>query len=284
MKHIDSAANPQFKQLARLATEARERRETQRVWLEGLRLTEAGLVRAHHAHDQLVLAESTIQAAQEPGSRLGALIERALDQQLPILSLADKLFEHLSQVDSHQGVGLVLERPPDALPSSCSDWTDFVVIDRLQDPGNLGSLLRTAAAAGIRHVLLMRGSTEAFSPKALRSGMGAQLSLSVIEDLAPGELSDWLHRLGIPLVLTVAAHESEALSLYESQGPLAQPQTLAWAFGQEGAGLSEDLRAIPSALRLHIPQSTAVESLNVAAAAAVCLFERRRRCLMAQRP
>lgn len=283
MKVIDSPQNTGYKTLQRLVSEPRFRRSSGLCWLEGERLVEAGLTAPGAETAWLVVSQTAATAAAEAavgeGSRVAGFMRAAPE----VWVLADRLFAQLSQVQADQGVGLVLPVPASALSSSPQPGQDWVVLDRLQDPGNLGSLLRTAAAAGIGCAVLLEGSTEAFSPKALRAGMGAQFAMQVVESVTEAAWSDWVAAApaGLQVVQTVAPGLAGSISLYAEPSPLATPGALVWAFGQEGAGLSEGLRALEG-LRISIPQVSAVESLNVAAAAAICLFERRRLALAAQ--
>jgi TrmH family RNA methyltransferase len=135
-----------------------------------------------------------------------------------------------------------------------------VVLDRVQDAGNVGSVLRSAAAFGFVQVLALKGTAALWSPKVMRAGMGAHFGLNLIETLAEADLS----ALDVPLIVT-SSH----------QGALIQNQSLpwpcAWAMGHEGQGVSPQLMA-RAALQVRIGQPGGEESLNVAAAAAICLY------------
>jgi len=156
--------------------------------------------------------------------------------------------------------------PQPVLPDSVTD--DCVVLDNVQDPGNVGSIMRTCAAAGIRRLVLTPGSAGAWSGKVLRAAQGAHFALEVYEQVAAATV---LERLAVPMVVTTLADASD---LYLT----ALPEPAAWVFGHEGQGVGSELLA-QAACRVRIPQTEGVESLNVAAAAAVCLFEQRRRRL-----
>ena len=190
---------------------------------------------------------------------------RTPEDRLPdgrLILLDDALFGALSQVE--QGVALlfVIDVPPvaavDRIERSC------VMLDRIQDPGNVGSILRTAAAAGIVDIYASRGCASAWSPKVLRAGMGAHFHLRIHEDC---DLRTLAARTSIP---RIATSPSAARSIHESD--LARE--LAWMFGHEGQGLAPEL--MDDAIALSIPQAGKVESLNVAASAAICLFEQLR--------
>jgi TrmH family RNA methyltransferase len=144
-----------------------------------------------------------------------------------------------------------------------------VVLDRLQDPGNAGSILRCAAAMGFRQVVALKGTVALWSPKVLRAGMGAHFGLTLVE----GGSLEGLRALGVPLVAT---HLRGSVGLADA--PLPDP--LAWVLGHEGQGVADEV-ALACDLRVRIPQPGGEESLNVAAAAAICLYETARRAASA---
>lgn len=151
------------------------------------------------------------------------------------------------------------------------DGGTAVVLDGVQDAGNVGSILRSAAAAGVTRVFCAPGTAYAWSSKVLRAGMGAHFLLEIYEDVVPETL---IERLAIPVALT-DSHGAQALDMCDLSGAVA------WVFGNEGAGVSEPWRAADG-LRVTIPQPGGMESLNVAAAAAVCLFEQCRQQRLAR--
>jgi len=160
------------------------------------------------------------------------------------------------------GVGLlfvVSKFSPD-LPERVE--TTCIVLDGVQDAGNVGSILRSAAAAGVKQVFCAPGTAYAWSSKVLRSGMGAHFLLDVREDV---EAADLISRLAVPVTIT-DSHAPQALYDCDLSGAVA------WVFGNEGAGVSAPWRGAV-VHRLTIPQPGGMESLNVAAAAAICLFE-----------
>lgn len=157
----------------------------------------------------------------------------------------------------------VIAAPEPGRPSHITQ--NSLWLDRVQDPGNVGTLLRTAAAAGIQHAYLSAGCAAAWSGKVLRSAQGAHFVLTIYEGV---NFQTECERLSIPLVAT-ALHDAN--SLYET--PL--PEKCVWIFGNEGQGVDAQLLAQAS-LRVFIPQQPNVESLNVAVASGICLFEQRR--------
>jgi TrmH family RNA methyltransferase len=176
------------------------------------------------------------------------------------LVFPDALFRQVSPVDAPTGI-LALVAIPEV--DSAAVQASCVLLDGVQDAGNVGSILRSAAACGLRHALLTKGCARAWSPKVLRSAMGAHCFLSIRENI---EAADSLR--DFPGQRLATRLDAGARSLYELNltGPVA------WLFGNEGAGLSPEVSALASASVL-IPMPGGMESLNVAAAAAVCLFE-----------
>lgn len=176
------------------------------------------------------------------------------------VQVSDALFGGLSGLESPAKVGALVALPPDA---AIEPREATVVLDRLQDAGNVGSILRTAGAFGVRQVLALKGTAGLWSPKVLRAGMGAHFGLRLIEGLDVGSLA----ALKVPRLAT-----SSHAGLILGQSDLPRP--CAWILGHEGQGVSEALMAQCDAT-VCIPQPGGEESLNVAAAAAICLFTTR---------
>jgi TrmH family RNA methyltransferase len=174
--------------------------------------------------------------------------------------LSDRLFERVAQVTTPTGIMAVIATPAPPPPPERAETCLF--LDGVQDPGNLGSILRSAVAAGLRHVFLSKGCVFAWSPKVLRAGQGAHFFLAIHEQ-AP--LADLAARFGGKVAATVP-EGGTALFDADLTGPIA------WVFGAEGAGVSAEVAA-SARIRLRIPMPGPAESLNVAAAVAICLFE-----------
>lgn len=253
-RHIASRDNPDYRLWLRLA-QGRAPRNESRILLEGEHLCRAWVDRYGRA-PLAILDERAIQTGAGQW-----LLDRAGTR---CVTLQPALAQGLSQV-AHGPPGLfLLVRPPQpALPERIAGSS--IWLDRVQDPGNLGALLRTAAAAGLTQAYLSPGCAAAWSPKVLRGGQGAHFALHIHEGV---QLQAAVDRLDVPLAVTAldAAQDLYALDLR---------RPCAWVFGNEGAGVDPALSAA-AALRVRIGHSDAVESLNVAAAAAVCLFEQRR--------
>lgn len=247
-ERITSRENPLVALLRRLQADPAAYRKLGLLWLEGEHLVSAYRSRVGQAR-AAVFAEA---AWARPALRaLGAGAQR-------VVLLPDALFRGVSGLESPASVGLLVERPaePAIVPAAPT-----VVLDRLQDAGNVGSILRSAAAFGFAQVLALKGSAALWSPKVLRAGMGAHFALALHEGLAPGALD----ALGVPLLAT-SSHAAAVL------GSTPLPWPCAWVLGHEGQGIAPELQARCSAT-LRIAQPGGEESLNVAAAAAVCLYE-----------
>lgn len=255
MKHIQSRENVFFKGLKRLAESARERRKAGRTLLDGLHLVEA-YEAIYGPVETLVLAKSAMGHVEIASYVAGR----------DFILLADALMQDLGLVDSPSGL-LAVVAPPDG-HAAVNLENDAILLDAVQDPGNVGALLRTAAAAGVTQALLSPGCASAWSPKVLRAGQGAHFALAIHEEV---DLAAFITEFrGVTAVTCL----NGATSLYDAHwyGPLA------WIFGAEGQGVRTELIERAS-LRISIPMPGAVESLNVGAAAAVCLFEMVRRRL-----
>ena len=242
---ISSRDNALVKDLKRLAQDSGAWRKQGRVWLEGDHLCRAALARG--LQPQLaVFSESFGPLALEPLAR-AAIKNIVID---------DTLMRHVSGLESPAPVAFVL-----GLPESVALQADAptVVLDRLQDAGNVGSILRSAAAFGFAQVVALKGTAGLWSPKVLRAGMGAHFGLRLIDGLVEDDLA----ALRVPLLVT-SSHQGELLHSARLPWPCA------WVLGHEGQGVGPTLEAQAS-LRVRIAQPGGEESLNVAAAAAICL-------------
>jgi TrmH family RNA methyltransferase len=253
-RRITSRDNPLFRELAELAHSSRERRRQGRSVLEGIHLCEAWLQR--HGTPRTAVATKAGLAHPE----VAVLLAR---HGVSPAVIAGELFDAVSTLQHGVGLAFVVDTPQPGLPASIG--ADAVYLDRVQDPGNVGTLLRSCAAAGVRTVLTAPGTAWCWSPKVLRAGMGAHFHLSIHEAVPWSAVRT---RLG---VAAIGTRTQQAESLFEAD--LRAPAL--WLLGNEGEGLSEEVGA-DVARWVRIPQAEGVESMNVAAAAAVCLFEQRR--------
>ena len=242
---ISSAGNALLKDLRRLAQDSTAYRKQGQVWLEGDHLCRAALARGVKPA-MAVFSKSFWPVA--PAEWAQAAIKNIV--------IDDPLFAALSGLESPAHVAFLMTLP-EVPVLACAVPT--VILDRVQDPGNVGSILRSAAAFGFVQVVALQGTAGLWSPKVLRAGMGAHFALRLIEGLAQPDLDP----LAVPLLVT-SSHEGEFLHR------ATLPWPCAWVLGHEGQGVSPQLQA-RAARRLRIAQPGGEESLNVAAAAAICL-------------
>ncbi|MBX7229088.1 MAG: RNA methyltransferase [Burkholderiaceae bacterium] len=242
---IASRSNPQVKRWRELATIPKIRRDEGLVWVEGEHL----LVEAQTAGwqvDTLICLENSpfveVQARQK-------------------VMVSSNVMALISQLESPSKVVALLTIPA-LLPLNLIDH-DAVVIDGVQDPGNIGTLLRCAWAFGVSSVILTAGSASAWSMKALRAGQGAQFWMNIEEGVASQNI---MKRLRVPLMATSLQKDAIDLDKLDLRNPVA------WALGHEGQGLSPQLLDLADH-RVCIPMPGQAQSLNVAAAGAVCLYE-----------
>ena len=171
-RRIVSRDNPLFRELMQVAGSARERRRREASLIEGIHLCQAYLQR-HGRARRFVVAEP---AMAHPEVR--ALLERFGER--PVV-LSAPLFKALSAVEHGVGVALLIDTPRPGLPGLVEG--DAVYLDRIQDPGNVGTILRTCAAAGVSRVVTAPGTAWCWSPKVLRAGMGAHFHLEIHESV-----------------------------------------------------------------------------------------------------
>jgi TrmH family RNA methyltransferase len=251
LDHVTSRDNPALVRLRKITADSAGYRKTGSVWIEGDHLLRAARQRGW-ALDLVVVTEAAMQ-----DDALRTLAESATR----VLVVPTALFKGLSGLESPAQIGAELMLPvAPAIDANAAS----VVLDRLQDAGNVGAILRSAAAFGVRQVLALKGTAALWSPKVLRAGQGAHFGLRLVEGLAADDLA----ALTVPMVAT-SSHTEHVLHR------VALPKPCAWVMGHEGQGVSPALMA-RCALTVGIPQPGGEESLNVAAAAAICLYESER--------
>jgi TrmH family RNA methyltransferase len=186
-----------------------------------------------------------------------------------VVVLSDNLFRQASQLADSVGPIAIIDTPRQGLPAILDQ--EFVYLDRVQDPGNIGTILRTCAAAGVRHVITSKGTAFCWAPKVLRAAMGAHFGLHITESIEPADLLAHVAP-ALPIRMLQAPGAGRVVhDVYDSD--LTAPG--GWVFGSEGSGVRDALFG-SRVLGLSIDQAEGVESLNVAAAVAISLFEARR--------
>jgi RNA methyltransferase, TrmH family len=250
---ITSAQNAKIKWVRALQTQAKDRHESKAFIVEGVRLVEEAL--AAHWEPQLVLYTAGL------SERGQALVRAYADRSATLEEVTPAVLHSASDTQSPQGILVVLKQRCLPLPPRA----DFVFIpDGVRDPGNLGTMLRTAAAAGVQGVLLPPGAVDPFAPKVVRAAMGAHFRL-------PIQVMEWK---------AIAAVVMECgLQTYLASAGDGQPHTLsdfrrplALIIGGEAAGAGPEAARLAQ-VHVHIPMPGQIESLNAAAAAAILLFE-----------
>ena len=260
MEVISSRQNSLVKQLKKLGDSKRERAASGKTLADGLHLLEMQL------HTGVVPELVVIAERAQDHADIQAVLAQCGDSRVVLLS--DTIFDQIAPTDTPSGVLSVSRQV--AATQSVDVTMDVLVLDRVQDPGNVGSLIRTAVAAGVRQIVLSPGCADAWSPRCLRAGQGAQWLAIIHADVA-------LHEFLTTFPGAIAATLLERGASLYAQNWL--PAT-AWLFGNEGQGLDPQLAAFATH-RVTIPMPGGMESLNVNAAAAVCLFEQvRQRSLL----
>ena len=251
--HITSRDNPLLKELRKLSSEPTAYRKTGRVWLEGDHLCNAALLRG---------IKPSIAVFSESFMPLAGVFTAsvAIKKIVKIVVVSDKLWHDISGLESPAKMGFVVDLPSSVpiLPHVAT-----VILDRVQDAGNVGSILRSSAAFGFKQVIALSGTAALWSPKVLRAGMGAHFGLQLVDSAGLEDLSV----LTIPLVVT-SSHQGDFLQNLMQNKQLPQP--CAWVMGHEGQGVRVELLQQAS-VSVRIGQPGGEESLNVAAAAAICL-------------
>jgi TrmH family RNA methyltransferase len=254
MKTITSRDNAQYKELHKLAGSSQARRKAGRTLLDGVHLCQAWL-QLRGLPEQCVVSETALQNP-EVADIVGQLEARHAH----VVGLPDGLYHAVSQVEHGVGVMFLVATPERAVTEPLS--VSAVLLDNVQDPGNVGSILRSAAAAGIKQVYCSAGTAFCWSPKVLRAAMGAHFVLDIFENV------DLAALVSGSQVTTLATSGYATQRLYDVD--LKRP--VAWLFGHEGQGVADDLLSLATH-QVVIPHLGQVESLNVAACAAVCFFE-----------
>lgn len=248
---ISSSSNERVKHARRV----REGRERDLIFIEGERLVGECVSSGLKLHACFTAAQPT-----ESQQRLVAQVS------CPVFQLAEPVLESLGDTMSTQGVIVIAERPWPALDRMFEGSSPLLLgLDRIQDPGNMGTLVRTAEAAGVNGIFSFAGSTDAFTPKTLRSSMGSAFRLPILPDVSGLGAIETCRSRGLKCV--VATGEAD-MPHYDYDW--TQPTML--ILGNEGRGASAEVMKACD-VRVRIPLHTPVESLNVAAAGAAILFE-----------
>jgi TrmH family RNA methyltransferase len=254
MEVLRSRSNPRVRRWQYLIYDSRARRKEGRALIEGPHLVAAYLA-SGGAPEALIVSEGAVGKREVSEIVDGAGVE--------LVVVSDRAFRQIADAETPQGIAAEI-----AIPSArvaLEESPGCVLLDGIQDAGNVGAILRSAAAFGVRDVLLAAGCADPWSPKVLRAAMGAHFSLRI--SLSRSPLAD-LGRFGGVVACTVP-RGGKPIGDADLKGRLL------WIFGSEGKGIRREL-AMRADVRVTIPMPGAAESLNVAAAAAICFYEQNR--------
>jgi len=249
---ITSNQNPKIKLVRALFGRAKERREAGAFVVEGVRLVEESI----HADWPMRFVLYNASLSERGRSQVEGLKSRGMD----VEEVSTSVMKSLSETEAPQGILAVLNNSRLPIPAS----PNFILIpDQIRDPGNLGTLLRSAAGTGVQAVLIPPETTDAFAPKVLRSGMGAHFKVP-IHSMGWDEIEQVIKSAGLQAFLA----DMDGPSCWETD--LRQPVVL--IIGSEAEGASESARKLASQ-KISIPMSGTMESLNAGVAGSVLMFE-----------
>ncbi|MGL4668644.1 MAG: TrmH family RNA methyltransferase [Saezia sp.] len=248
IKEVTSRQNPLVKEIYQLSRSHGAYQQAGKIWLEGEHLCQAYLEK-NGAPEIIVCSKSAYD---------NSIFADLIGGNQVLYVLEDSLFQQVSHLESMGSIGYLI-----SLPSSqaIQPKVNSIILDRLQDPGNVGSILRSAAAFGFQQVIALKGTCALWGGKTLRAGMGSHFSLNLLEHV---ELAD-LESLELPMLAT-SSHSS--LKIHQTD----LPYPCAWIFGHEGQGVQQDLLDKSKHI-VCIEQPGGEESLNAAIAASICMYE-----------
>lgn len=258
---IESLQNEQVKYVVSLQR-TKTRKEARLFVVEGWRFVWEALRRKAAIKKVMVCLESEHPQWQ-------SFREELTEREIPMEEVSQRVFRKMSATKEPQGIlALVRQESHTWADLKIEGDTVLLVVDGIQDPGNLGAILRTALASGVKYVCLTAGTVDLYNAKVLRSTMGAIFSLVVLPDQQPETILEFCRDRGVR-ILTGDIQGGSLLEAELADGPLAL------VVGNEGSGLSAPFRSA-TVCRLRIPMAQGVESLNVSIAAGILLYEIRR--------
>lgn len=256
-RRISSSKNPLVKKITKISKSQSFRNKSGLTLLEGAHLT-GEYLRVFGEPEMCIISDDTSLEAK-------AIVKECGRLGVDIYELAHNIYSQISPVIDGVGISFVIKIP------TCTDInynTDSVILDKIQDPGNLGTILRSAVGTGVGQIICSKGTVSAWSPKVLRAGMGAHFRLKIFEQV---DILQEIDNISTPIYATsLTAKEYVHHQHLKSQN--------SWIFGNEGNGVSEDILQKVNK-KVIIPQLGDIESLNVAMAATICLYEQMRQRL-----
>lgn len=264
MDKITSRDNSRLK----FARRVREGREEGQIFVEGVRLAEEAL------RSKVAISEAFISEEFSTADRGMAIAEELATRSITVAEVPEKIFRSLADTDQPQGIILIAAKPlfgVAAIEAALSDAANLPLVlflEEINNPSNLGAVIRTAEAAGVAGVITSENSADAFSPKALRAAMGSSLRLPIWEEVSVEDVFRW----SVERTLTVTAADTGAAAAY-TEINWKKPRLL--IFGSEAHGISDAARKGTKDM-IRIPMASGVESLNLAVSCGIILFEARR--------
>ena len=255
---ITSSSNPQIKEIRKLR-DRKERRATGLFYVEGLRIVGEAVDLSERIETLIVAPELLV---SDFGQKL---VQVHLDKGGQVLEVSQQVFQNLSLKEGPQGIAAVLRQRWALLEETIVEPNDcWVVLDSIADPGNLGTILRTSDSTGCCGVILLDQSTDPYDPSSIRASMGAMFNQKLVKT-GFAEFVDWKHRTGIQLVGTSDKAE-------QNYHTFVFPRNLAVLMGSERQGLQQKHLDLCDAI-VRIPMAGVSDSLNLAVATAVVLYE-----------
>ncbi|WP_434354298.1 RNA methyltransferase [Psychrobacter sp. HD31] len=251
---IASGKNPTIKLIRALLSSNRQRNKHGKTVIEGTHLLDSAIA-INYPIEQVFLSQSAMQS-----NEVTSLLERLENSntQINIQVVNDKLYQDIRTLGTGIDIMAVL---PIKQKSLDTINTDCLILNDVQDSGNVGTLLRTAAAIGIQHIICTAGTAGVWSPKTLRAGMGAQFSLAIYENI---EIDQIVLHVNAQMMAT-SSHTNKLIYSQDLSNPVA------WIMGHEGQGVCPELLKLATPIAL--PQPNGQESLNVAVAGSLCMYE-----------
>lgn len=262
---ITSAANPIIRLISAVVHTQRRAAKEGLFTVEGLRLAEMAAVSDWQIRHALVTERALT------GERTRALVELLVERGIPAALVSETIFSTLAETDSPQGILLLVERRKTQNLADLPQGRDgeepplYIALDRVQDPGNVGTILRTADAVGVTGVILLRGSADIYSGKVVRATMGSLFHVPFVTGVTAAELAGFAQKEGLQFLVTACDASAEThFSADFRRGSII-------VFGNEANGVSEEILTVSQ--HIYIPMRGAAESLNVATAATAVLYE-----------
>ena len=262
---ITSAANPIIRLTSAVVHTQRRAAKEGLFTVEGLRLAEMAAVSDWQIRHALVTERGLA------GERMRALVEQLIERGTPAALVTENIFATLAETDSPQGILLVVERRKTQNLAHLPQGRDgeepplYIALDRVQDPGNVGTILRTADAVGVTGVILLCGSADIYSGKVVRATMGSLFHVPFVTGVTASELADFAQKEGLQFLVTSCDASAEThFSADFRRGSII-------VFGNEANGVSEEI--LIASQHIYIPMRGAAESLNVSTAVTAVLYE-----------